>query len=86
LFDEAFVLNSTMKRILFTVLYFLAFTFCFFRKQKLVVLLWIKQTSLFLCKHSFKDSNEGAVAMRGWSFYIESVKTYGTLVVTSVGF
>jgi hypothetical protein len=24
--------------------------------------------------------------LRWWSFYIESVKTYGTLVVTSVGF
>jgi hypothetical protein len=48
------------KNFLFTVfIFFLAILF--FRKQKLV-LLWIKQTSLFLCKHSFKDSNEGAVA------------------------
>jgi hypothetical protein len=50
-----------------------------------VVLLWIKQTSLFLCKHSFKDSNEGAVANEDGRFIL-NLKTYGTLVVTSVDF
>jgi hypothetical protein len=50
-----------------------------------VVLLWIKQTVPF-ANIAFKDSNEGAVANEDGRFYIESVKTYGTLVVTSVGF
>jgi hypothetical protein len=86
LFDEAFCLNSTMKKkFLFTVFIFLSLLQFCFSQTKLVVLLWIKQTSLFLCKYSFKDSNEGAVANEDGRFYIESVKTYGTLV-TSVGF
>jgi hypothetical protein len=61
LFDEAFFVLNTMKKIFYLLsLYFSLCNFAF-RKQKLVVLLWIKQTSLFLCKHK-QDSNEGAVA------------------------
>jgi hypothetical protein len=51
LFD-AFVLNSTMKRIFYLLSYFLVLQFCF--SQTKVSGMWIKQTSLFLCKHSFQ--------------------------------
>jgi hypothetical protein len=84
LFDEV-VLNSTMKKNFYLLSFIFSLCNFAFRKQKLVVLLWIKQTSLFLCKHSFKDSNEGAVANEDGRFIL-NLKTYGTLVVTSVGF
>jgi hypothetical protein len=45
-----------------------------------------KADRLFFANIAFKDSNEGAVANEDGRFYIESVKTYGTLVVTSVWF
>lgn len=85
---KLFVLNSTMKKnFLFTLLLFLSLCnfVCSQTKVSGIVVDKSDQPVPF-ANIAFKDSNEGAVANEDGRFYIESVKTYGTIVVTSVGF
>jgi hypothetical protein len=60
-----------MKRIFYLLILYILIAILLFCKQK-VVLLWIKQTSLFLCKYSFSK-----ILMREqlliYEFYVESV-------------
>ena len=83
-----FVLNSTMKNnFLFTVFLFVSLcNFAFSQTKVSGIVVDKADQPVPFANIAFKDSNEGAVANEDGRFYIESVKTYSTLVVTSVGF
>jgi hypothetical protein len=85
---ELFVLNSTMKNnFLFTVFLLMTLSNFVFSQTKVSGIVVDKSDQpVPFANIAFKDSNEGAVANEDGRFYIESTKTYVTLVVTSVGF
>jgi hypothetical protein len=85
---ELFVLNSTMKNnFLFTVFLLLALSNFVFSQTKVSGIVVDKSDQpVPFANIAFKGSNAGAVANEDGRFYIESTKTYATLVVTSVGF
>jgi hypothetical protein len=49
--------------------------------------LWlINKTTYSICECSFQGSSEGIVTNEDGKFYLESAKTYVTLLISSLGF
>lgn len=85
IFDEVFLI---MKKSIILFLFFLfAITTTVFAQTKVsgVVLDKLNQPIPF-ANVAFKNSNEGVVSNEDGIFYLESSKTYKTIVLTSVGF
>jgi hypothetical protein len=85
IFDEVFLI---MKKSIILFLFFLfAITSTVFAQTKVsgVVLDKLNQPIPF-ANVAFKNSNEGVVSNEDGIFYLESSKTYKTIVLTSVGF
>jgi hypothetical protein len=76
-----------MKKILFNLFFLFAFASTIFAQTKVsgVVIDKLNKPVSF-ANVAFKNSSEGAVCNEDGVFYLESKKTYTTLIVTSVGY
>ncbi len=75
------------KIILFRLLFLVAFANAIFAQTKVSGIIIDKSKNpVPFANVAFKNSNEGVVSNEDGRFYLESAKTYQTLVVTSVGF
>ena len=79
---------TTMKKILlFSLLFLFAFANNIFAQTKVSGIVIDKSGQpIPFANVVFKDSNEGIVTNEDGRFYIQSQKTYATIVVSSVGF
>jgi len=84
---ELFVLNRIMKKSFLFIVFLLTVTSAIFAQTKVSGVVVDKSgLPVPFANVAFKDSKEGVVANEDGRFYIESTKTYSTLVITSVGF
>ena len=75
------------KIILFRLLFLVAFANAIFAQTKVSGIIIDKSKNpVPFANVAFKNSNEGVVSNEDGRFYLESAKTYQTLVVTSIGF
>lgn len=84
-FDEVFLIMK--KAILLNLLFFLAITSTVFAQTKVSGVVVDKSNRpIPFANIAFKNSSEGVVSNEEGIFYLESSKTYKTIVITSVGF
>lgn len=75
------------KNILFTLFFLFAIANAIFAQTKVSGIVVDKSNNpIPFANVAFKDSNEGIVTNEDGHFYLESLKTYKTLVITSIGF
>jgi hypothetical protein len=74
LFDEAFVLNSTMKRIFYLLSFILAFAILLFANKVSGIVVDKADQPVPFANIAFKDSNEGAVANEDGRFILNQLK------------
>jgi hypothetical protein len=84
-FDEVFLIMK--KNIVFLLFFLFATTSLLFAQTKVSGVVVDKSNKpVPFANIAFKNSNEGVVSNEDGIFYLESPKTYQTIVVTSVGF
>ena len=84
-FDEVFLIMK--KNIIFLLFFLFATTSLLFAQTKVSGIVVDKSDKpVPFANIAFKNSSEGVVSNEDGAFYLESSKTYQTIVVTSVGF
>ena len=76
-----------MKKFLLNIIFLAVFTTTVFSQTKVSGVVLDKQNKpIPFANIAFKNSSEGIVASEEGVFYLESLKTYQTIIVTSVGY
>jgi hypothetical protein len=86
-FYQKFANSIMLKKISFSIVFFLLFSSFVFSQTKVSgVVIDKKNQPVSYANIVFKGSNEGTVSDENGKFYLESTKNYTTLVVAFVGF